>query len=81
MDRLLIPSRMLPLNGHKSSGMRIKFEVNCECGWYSCPQSSRSEAWSEWRTHVRDCGGVEEPREETMKRQKRQIERATPREP
>lgn len=46
-----------PLAGHKCLGARMAVEVNCECGWVSCPHSgetARREAYSEWRGHVRD---------------------------
>ena len=44
------------LAGHKCLGVVRCFEVNCECGWVSCPhsgESSRAAAYSEWREHVR----------------------------
>lgn len=44
------------VTGHKCLGARLAVEVNCECGWVSCPHSgdrARAHAYSEWRDHVR----------------------------
>jgi hypothetical protein len=46
------------VKGHKCLGARLAVEVYCECGWVSCPhtgEDARREAYSEWRTHVRDA--------------------------
>lgn len=52
-----IVRKILPFKGHKCVGVFHKFEAACECGWYSCPHQTRREAYSEWRTHILDCGG------------------------
>lgn len=68
--------KILPFPGHKCSGVFVKFEVNCECGWYSLPHSERSQAYSEWRTHVLDCGGKYESWDKARARRDREIEKA-----
>lgn len=68
--------KVLPLKGHKSAGMRHKFEVNCECGWYSQPHSERREAWSEWRSHVVECGGQLEGWDKARERRDREVAKA-----
>lgn len=68
--------KVLPFKGHKSLGVFHKFEAACECGWYSCPHQTRREAYSEWRTHVLDCGGQLESFDKARARRDREVAKA-----
>jgi hypothetical protein len=68
--------KVMPLRGHKSTGMQIKFETNCECGWYSLPHQERRAAYSEWREHVVECGGQYESWDKARARRDREVAKA-----
>lgn len=67
----LLDRKLLPLPGHKSAGMRTCHRAYCECGWASCAHWERSQAWGEWREHVRSHGAEYEPWEKVWARRDR----------
>lgn len=75
MGEPIVSRRPERLEGHKCLGAVHKFEVNCECGWVSCPHRDRGEAYSEWRGHVLSHGGELEPWDRAEQRQRRAREK------
>lgn len=56
------PPKSKPFPGHKCKGAQHWFSTSCECGWSSGMFSSRSDAYSEWRSHVEQHDGTAERR-------------------